>query len=109
VGIGGRKREKTVGVGGEKRIFFLGAEMVLVAGRARKWYEYAGERVDLQWREGKGSSYLEGLILIIFEIILEERERMSESDYSLDQEGSEEDYDADEIARPKLRPSNRNK
>jgi len=47
--------------------------------------------------------------LIIFEIILEERERMSESDYSLDQEGSEEDYDADEIARPKLRPSNRNK
>jgi hypothetical protein len=34
---------------------------------------------------------------------------MSESEYSLDQEASEDDYDADEIARPKLRPSNRNK
>ena len=34
---------------------------------------------------------------------------MSESEYSLDQEGSEDDYDVDEVARPKLRPSNRNK
>jgi hypothetical protein len=47
--------------------------------------------------------------LIIFEIILEWLERMSESEYSLDAEGSEEDYDADEVARPKLRPSNRTK
>ena len=70
---------------------------------------YAGKRVDLGWREGEASSYSEGLILIIFEIILERLERMSESDYSLDAEGSEEDYDADEVARPKLRPSNRTK
>jgi hypothetical protein len=34
---------------------------------------------------------------------------MSESEYELDQEASEEDYDADEVARPKLRPNARNK
>lgn len=34
---------------------------------------------------------------------------MSESEYSLDQEASEDDYDVDEVARPKLRPSNRHK
>ena len=45
----------------------------------------------------------------LFEIILEVSRTMSESEYELDQEGSEEDYDADEIARPKLRPHNRNK
>ena len=47
--------------------------------------------------------------MIIFEILLEASKRMSESSYSLDQDVSEEDYDVDEIARPKLRPANRYK
>lgn len=34
---------------------------------------------------------------------------MSESEYELDQEGSEDEYDLDEVARPKLRPNARNK
>jgi hypothetical protein len=34
---------------------------------------------------------------------------MSESEYSIDQEVSEDEYDVDDPPRPKLRPSNRNK